>query len=701
MVKIPIRRKNIKNKVLIVIILLFSLKLTSAQPQLGAQVWIEPGHTEEQIDHWFKLLGEHDMPVARLFIMWNYIETEPGQWDFSLYDKAFEAAEKYGVGIVATLTTNRRPPHRGDFYQLHGHELEGTKSRLEESKVYIQKIVEHWKDHPALDSWILTNEAGQSPHPQPLAMSRYRQWLKNKYGTIKNLNQAWSANFQNFQKIEYSERWTRRGYWNWQILHMDWYEFWRSHLTWWLEWIADQVRKMDKNTPIHVHSGNITGNLAARSYDFPSWRSFGNTMGTSAHVSWAFGIFERDQFAMGMSYVSDVFAGSSEDLPFWITELQGGTNLYSGGEYPMTPSVKDISQWVWTGIGSGADRIIFWLLNNRLKSFETTEWSMLDFNHQPTDRLKVSGEIAGKIYENADFFEGAKPVRSPITILLSLQSMTSELWSRPDDYPGRSRNAHILSAYAYYEAFTELGVPVRIKLLHDYNWDAANNGRVAILPHVTVIGSDYIRDMNNFVSEGNTILMSGLSGLMNEKTESWVYKDFPFQEFLGADFKDYSVIEEIFDVNLSKPPMNLPAHLWRGEIENKDATVIGSYHDKITAVENSYENGKAIWIPSLIGLGGWMEDVDPLADLISKVAESQIQGLPFRFSGRQKGCVIRTLKNEDQFVTIVTNGKDEPNSCQLEMKKQLNPEIIWGKDSQLTDDWINLGPRETIVILWK
>lgn len=690
----------------IVFILIFlagflSTNVHSQPPELGAQVWIEPGHTDEEIDTWFKILAEHEMPVARLFIMWNYIEYEQGVWDFTLYDKAFDAAEKYGVKIVATLTTNRRPPHRGDFYQLHATDLPKTEEELNGSKLYIEKIVNHWKDHSALDTWILTNEASQYNAPAyPLAIEKYREWLKVRYNNIQELNKIWFTDFNNFDEIEYSEKWTEIGYWNWQILHMNWNEFWRDHLTWWLSWIRDEVRKHDINTPIQVHSENVTGNLARKAYDFPAWRPLGNTLGTSAHVAWAFGIFERDQFALGMSYVSDLFAGSSAELPYWITELQGGTNLYSG-HHPMTPTPEDISQWVWTSIGSGADRVIFWLLNNRLKAFETTEWSMLDFNHNPTEALIEAGKVAKTINANASFFENAVPIRSPIIILLSNESMTSELFSRRTDYLGRGEEAHIFSAYGYYEAFSELGVPVQIKFMHDFDWDSDQKGRIAILPHTTVISEDQQKGMENFVEMGNTLLMSGLSGLMNDKTEAWVFKDFPFSRFLGADFKNYSLVSDLFQLDLEKPALSLPAHLWRGEIENHSADVIGRYNDKITAVENRYGEGKAIWIPSLLGLGAWMADNEPLARFVSQLAESQIAELPFKFSGQQKSCVLRVLEHNGQFVTIVTNGAQESNSCSIDRPENLEPEVLWGDDNQLVDNAINLGGLETAVILWQ
>ena len=75
--------------------------------------------------------------------------------------------------------------------------------------------------------------------------------------------------------------------------------------------------------------------------------------------------------------------------------------------------------------------------------------------------------------------------------------------------------------------------------------------------------------------------------------------------------------------------------------------------------------------------------------------------MPFRFPGYQEGCVMRILQKGEQYVTIVTNGNLEPNSCYIEMKKEMSPEVLWGDANNLSDKEINLGPLETSVILWK
>src|ERR1035437_2747417 len=90
--------------------LLVSLAAAAAQSRpprllIGTQVWFEPGEedSDEAADHIFKTLADTQMPLARVSLVWNYMEKKPGQWDFTMFDRVFRAAERYHVRIAATL----------------------------------------------------------------------------------------------------------------------------------------------------------------------------------------------------------------------------------------------------------------------------------------------------------------------------------------------------------------------------------------------------------------------------------------------------------------------------------------------------------------------------------------------------------------------------------------------------------------------
>ena len=72
-------------------------------PQIGAQVFIEPGQTDKQIDGFFRILAQHGFETARIRMFGAHMLRPDGSWDFTLYDKAFDAAGKHCVKLFATL----------------------------------------------------------------------------------------------------------------------------------------------------------------------------------------------------------------------------------------------------------------------------------------------------------------------------------------------------------------------------------------------------------------------------------------------------------------------------------------------------------------------------------------------------------------------------------------------------------------------
>jgi beta-galactosidase len=672
------------------------------KPLLGAQVWIEPGQTPEQINGWFRQLREEHMPVARIFVMWSYLEVAPGKWDFALYDTAFRSAEKYHVKIVATLTPSGPPPFLGGNGNQGGG-FSPTEEARKSAAEYIGRIVERYKGSAALDTWLLVNEPGMAPATEPLAVAEFRTWLSSRYASVQALNTKWGTAYGSFQSVDPAPATGQFASENRQI---DWLDFWRHYQTEQLRWIEEQVRSHDPDNAhgIHVNPHALVGNLAGLSDDLPSWRPFLDTLGCSIHPAWHFGLLDRDQYALGVSYINDLVAGSVEPKPHWVTELQGGNNIYSSNK-PMDPTADDIAQWVWTSIGAGADRVIFWLLNARLEGTEAAEWSLLDFEQRPSVRLTTASEIAKLVDANEDFFVGAHPVESPISVILSLETMTLEARYNDTDYPGRDRNAHILEALGMYQSLSQIGVPPRVKHFGDYDWRAASSHpRLAILPDARAITNGQVSDLEAFVANGNTLLITGLSGFYDPHAKAWPLAGFPLGRVTGADLKEIHFIGPRTDVPLTSPAITLPSHLWISSIENRSATVIGRKDGEIIATERQTANGgKVIWIPSPIGMGAWLNESQPLTGYLQSLVDPFKDAEPFRFPRVQKGCLMRVLKKGDAYLTVVTNGEADAVTCDLEHPSELHATKLWGQapgDSKAAATYV-LAPRGTSVTLWR
>jgi len=372
---IPVR--NLSGQTKVAGIINQELPAGSQVPQLGAEVWLEAQYSASFIDSLFKLLADNNMPVARLFIF---------SGNTTMFDNAFASAEKYGVKIQATLTVSERP---------------NSEEELARRAQNLKQIVSRYKNSPALETWWLMNEPGNGPSSSPLAMKLYREWLGKKYGDIKTFNGIWRRNYSSFEEVQYNEAWANASNLSGTVEYLDWFQFSAYRLTWILQWIASEVSKEDTLHQFHTNPHGIFGNLIQ--YDFPEWRSFLSSLGASIHPAWHFTLLKRDQFAMGIAATCDIIKGASEPNPFWVSELQSGNNVWSGNR-PLGPEAEDIAQWTWTSIGCGAEKVIYWLLNNRSRGGESGEWSMLDFQGKPSDRLETASRIASTINREQDFF---------------------------------------------------------------------------------------------------------------------------------------------------------------------------------------------------------------------------------------------------------------------------------------------------------
>lgn len=669
-------------------------------PEIGAEVWIEPGQKESDIDGWMGILADNHFSVARLFIIWNYVETSPGNFDFSLYDFAFDAAQQHGIKIEATLTPNHGPAFvlPEYFYNVQGDTIPRTNAELEKSKVYIEKTVSRYRNHPALDYWWLINEPGQTNVHDYFTVDRYKEWLKNNYGAIDGLNKIWNTAFADFNAIGYNEIWDHPKSFTAPASFLDWNLFWRENLTWYLGWIADEIRKYDLIHPLHTNPHALFDNLYR--YDLPGWSDFLGSIGASVHPSWHFGLLERDQFAFGLAAVCEIIKGAGEPHPFWISEIQGGNNIWSASR-PLCPDAKDIAQWVWVGIGSGAEKILFWSLNARTTGGEAGEWSLLDFQNQPTERTETISDIAGILQKYKDFFSRAKPLNPLVTILLSPETMLIEarkdLWH---DYDGRRAQAHVISALAIFQTFQELGIPVAIKLIDDFDWENDSVSRFVVLPDMIALTAKQAEKTGEFVKKGNRLLVTGLTGYFDENEHCTLYGDFPLKDVLGGTIREINMMKESTCIDLTFMKKSLPVHYWKADMIATTGIVEGIDENKIMALRNYYGKGETFWIPSMITLEAWQNNNNPLADLLKHEITRFLSWLPFHFADHEPGALMKVLTDGKQYVAIVANNHDYINDITLYSELTLKSEVIYGPEHALERKNIHLGPHETIVILF-
>ena len=671
-----------------------------SQPQLGAEIYLEPGQTSQQVDHWVKELSDNKMPVARVFMMWNYLEPKSGVWDFTLYDALFKAAEKYDVKITATLVPNSPPFFWGKefFYVTHNMLMYEKEEYRERSKSYIKKVVERYKNNPALDSWWLYNEPSGNPHVDSLAVSEFRKWLEIKYLTIDSLNKSWQSYFVSFKDIFYDNRWQQGG-WVWQTAFYDWSNFWKNHINNQIKWLGEEVRKYDKIHLFHINPPGVFGSLAH--YDLPGMKKTINSLGSSMHPSWSFGFVPRNKYGLAVSWQNDLMYGVANEIPevpYWISELQAGNNLYI-----MVPSPKDIAQWVWTSLGSGAERVIFWCLNSRMQGNESGEWALLDFQQNPSERMKKAAEIANIIQQNQNDFTNADPITSPITVIISPQTLLmQERKQRNSTIDVEKALAHQKAAMACYNALMQQGIPVQVRINTEYNWETKEKNQVVILADVRCLTNQDIKGIETFVHNGNKVIATGLTGLFDENEKTWVVnREFPLSRTFGGSIKEIFSESENFKIKLDEYTDLFPVQMWYMQILPETGKIVGKYDDKPIAIRNNYGNGSVLWIPAMIGMGAWVDSDNSLAYLLRKETEFATKNLPFRFEALHKDCYMHTLKTQEAYLTVIVNGNINTENINIISSKTDRTKLLYGEGWDASRHLLTIAPCETVVLKWE
>ncbi len=185
-------------------------------------------------EHWPEDLWAEDarrmaeMGLSRVRIgefAWSRIEPEPGRLDWAWLDRAVGVLSDAGLGIIL-CTPSATPPKwlvdrmpdmlavdaqgRPRGFGSRRHYCFSHAGYRSEAARIAHAVAERYGAHPAVVAWQTDNEYGC--HDTVLsysvaALSSFRMWLADRYGTIGSLNEAWgnvfwSMEYRSFDEIE-------------------------------------------------------------------------------------------------------------------------------------------------------------------------------------------------------------------------------------------------------------------------------------------------------------------------------------------------------------------------------------------------------------------------------------------------------------------------------------------------------------------
>ena len=179
-------------------------------PYLGVAYYPEDW-PESELDKDIARMTEIGINVIRIGeFAWHRMEPTEGKFDFSFFHKVVDKAREAGIGVVLGTPTATPPRWLTKQYPevltiaADGHRAEhgGRRHCCSNNPTYgrycmriVEQMAREFADDPAVIGWQIDNEIYAwggcfCPH----CVTELRRYLKNLYGTIDALNEAWNLN---------------------------------------------------------------------------------------------------------------------------------------------------------------------------------------------------------------------------------------------------------------------------------------------------------------------------------------------------------------------------------------------------------------------------------------------------------------------------------------------------------------------------
>ncbi|MHA6523362.1 beta-galactosidase [Tessaracoccus sp. G1721] len=225
--------------------------------RFGAAYYLEyqPGDT---LDRDLDLMSEAGFTVIRVGeSVWSTWEPRNGVFELDWLQPVLDGAHARGIGVILGTPTYAVPPWLANAYpEIAGETASGQRHpwgarqevdvthpgfRFHAERV-IRKVVARYADHPAVIGFQVDNEPGPILLHNRGTFERFIEWLKDRYGTVEQLNREWGLVYWSHRLSDWRELWTPEG--NAQPQYdLAWRRFQAECISEFIGWQADIVRE--------------------------------------------------------------------------------------------------------------------------------------------------------------------------------------------------------------------------------------------------------------------------------------------------------------------------------------------------------------------------------------------------------------------------------------------------------------------------
>ena len=562
-------------------------------------------------EQWPEEIWEEDMRLLALagidivtlnVFSWAALQPDEHTYCFEKLDKILDLVEAHGLKVCMATSTAAHPAWMAKKYpdilrtEFSGmrRKFGGRHNSCQNSPAYktysvrlAGELARRYKDRSCIVAWHICNEYGGECYCENCEKA-FRVWLKDKYGTIEELNRAWNTSFWGHTFYEWDEivlpnllsEHFEENRTTFQGISLDYRRFNSEGMLRCFQAEADAVRA-------EIPDAKITTNLMgfykpldyqmwAKSMDFISWDNYPSNGDPYSRIA--------------MNH--DLMRGIKHGMPFALMEQTPSVTNWLSYNALKRPGVMRL--WSYQAVAHGADAVMFFQMRRSIGACEKYHGAVIDHvGHEHTRVFREVAQLGEELKRLGGSTLGARS-RARAAIFVDWDN-----WWAIEYSAGPSCDLRYLDeVFAWYRALEEQNYAVDIIGMED----ELEQYRVVIAPILYMTKPGIDEKLRRFTERGGTFVTTFFCGIVDEH-DLVITGGYPgkLREILGIWVEETDALPAGAANSFSWNGKTYPAALLCDLMHTEGARVMAVYGSDFYAgtpviTENTLGEGKAYYV---------------------------------------------------------------------------------------------------------
>ncbi|MDE6404470.1 MAG: beta-galactosidase [Lachnospiraceae bacterium] len=460
-------------------------------------------------------LAHIDIVTLNVF-SWAMLQSDDDVYHFEKLDKIMELVKQHGMKVCLATSTGAHPAWMARKHpDILRVEANGMKRKFgsrhnscPNSPAYrkyavamASRLAERYGKYDNLVAWHISNEYGGECYCENCE-KKFREWLKEKYKTIDEVNRVWDTafwghTFYDFEDIvapnHLSEHWGNDRS-TFQGISLDYRRFNSESILNAYRLEYDAVHAITPDIPITT---NLMGTY--QPLDYQMWAKYMD------FVSWD-NYPANDTPVSGVALRHDLMRGLKQGKPFALMEQTPSVTNWLPYNMLKRPGVMRL--WSYQAVAHGADTVMFFQMKRSIGACEKYHGAVIDHaGHENTRVFREVAELGAELDKLGDQTLGARS-EAKAAIVFDWDNWWGISYSAgPSVYLDYCREVE-----RYYKALFDLHIPVDMIGVED---DLSAYDLV-IAPVLYMVKTGYDEKLRAYVKNGGRFLTTFFSGYVDE-----------------------------------------------------------------------------------------------------------------------------------------------------------------------------------------